>query len=250
LISFHFEIPHDTIHSPLAIIMRIQLTLIILFLKIINIYGQTKINGDFCDLVEYEGRKVPTQNFSFSLDYKFEYEYSFFGFEYGSGTYSIVNDSLILQFDKCPKKRPNELNLVDTSLTSGDSIEVDIKMVLGTLRKNQYHGVGTYCIYYMNDTSEIVVDCGIIRTDSISFTLNKQLNAYYIDFKYLNTINKVFELKGNYNSKWICILNDSFTGCIDGQRKIFTLLEKTENKLVLESLNNNDFTYKTILERK
>ena len=213
-----------------------------------QVHGQNIYEGEYSlrGIGEF-GKETEIANYKILPNNRFEFETYFFKHKYGEGNYIVNDDSLIFEFDNCHSKLPNELNLIESTVSNSDSIEIKIKVELGTLPSEWYFEASYYIYNKIESDKKEIVGGGVVRDDSTVIYLSKQSDNYIIKFVYFKAENTFMYLKGDCNSNYILVLNKSNHGCINGDRYAYFLRKSNEKKIVLEGFDFEGNKYAKVL---
>lgn len=222
--------------------MKTILTSIFVFFFPLLIIGQNNLDGTYClSLIGEFKKKVEVERITFHPNNRFESKYTFSEFKYGFGNYYIKNDSLTLQYDSCPAKIKNKIEILYSSVTTGDSVKIEMQFhykpgelftvtyLTISITKSENYEIGDY-----------LVSSSIIDVDSIvTFKYKKQTGKLYLRLMGIGTNNSVFIIDGSTNYKIASYLYDSYYGRIDGVKESYKVVKNNRKGIKLKQYSND-----------
>ena len=223
--------------------MKILITIIIFFSPLF-IFGQQSIDGCYCRSTMGEFKKeVDVEFIKFYSNNTFSYEYSFFEYQYGSGNYLIKEDSLILQFDSWQKK-PNKLQIIDSSVTEDDSISIEIRFIREQTERIDIIGINIEPYILSGNTKQFIEGSSDIYTDSLKrIKIKKQSKEVYLEIRALGIVPTVFKISGVRDIRGVCYLYDGYYGKINGEIYRYKIVKMNMKEIMLQKpdFEGNDF---------
>ena len=221
-----------------------KLIAIIIFFSPFFIFGQQSIDGCYSSSTMGEfNKEVDVEFIKFYSNNTFSYEYSFFEYKYGSGNYVIKEDSLILQFDSWQKK-PNKLQIIDSSVTEDDSISIEIRFIREQTERFDIIGINIALYILSGNTKQFVEGSSDIYTDSLKkIKIKKQFKEVYLEIRSLGIVPTVFKISGVRDIRGVCYLYDGYYGKINGEIYRYKIIKKDLKKILLQKpdFEGNDF---------
>ncbi len=200
---------------------------------------QKSINGKYCCFYMNNNEKQVVDCIIFHDNNEFEYSYYPFEFKYGTGYYSLVKDTLILQFDSTYNNSGSEYFINENTATFNDSIKITLRIFNDKDITGQILSISRKALSTAKDS--IAASFSNINNDSLLvFTLKKQPMPFVVSVYTIGTNPLCFEIPGEKSSDVSCYLRNSHVEKINGERYVYKVVKFRKKKIILKTIISDD----------